>query len=150
MNYLNARATGKRALILITDGKDKNSQFNRREIVAKSNELQIPLYFAVLDNLDDRAAGVFGGRSARTDGTNWVGKDTGGEVFFVNKPVDFEKALTKIGDLIRQQFIIKFTPTTGNGDKRVNIKVKFFSSTNTSQEVDNLKVLYPQYYVAKK
>ena len=150
MNYLNARATGKRALILITDGKDKNSQVNRQEIVAKSNELQIPLYFAVLDNLDDRAAGVFGGRSARTDGTNWVGKDTGGEVFFVNKPADFEKALMKIGDLIRQQFIIKFIPNIGNDDKRVNITIKFFSSTNPSKEIDNLKILYPQYYVAKK
>ncbi len=152
MHYLNTRATGKKALILFTDGDHhQNSQSSQQEIVAKSNELQIPIYCAVLDDSVDSSSGIFtGSHSVREGGLSWLGKETGGETTFRRKPDDLDKAFTKIGNLIRQQFIIKFTPTIGKDDGRVNIKIKFFTSANQAKEIDHLKILHPQYYVAKK
>lgn len=152
MHYLSRRDSGKKALVLITDGVDKNSMLKRQEIAAKIGEYQIPLYCVFLDNSESESSGLFGSSTATTARNTLIemGKNTGGDMISVTKVADLEKAFTKIGNLIRHQFLVKFISNAGKDDKRVNIKLKFFSSTNSSQEMDNLKVLYPQYYVARK
>jgi Ca-activated chloride channel homolog len=152
MHYLSTKDSGKKALVLITDGVDKNSMLKRQEIAQKIGDYQIPLYCVFLDESGGESSGLFGASSVTTAKNTMIemGKNTGGDVIVVTKPNDFEKAFTKIGNIVRHQFLIKFTPSTGDEDKRINIKVKFFSSTNPLKEIDNLKILYPQYYVAKK
>ncbi len=150
MDYLQTSDSEKKALVLITDGVDKMSTLKRQEIAAKIGEFHIPLYCIFLE--DKEGSGLFPGSSVKLVRNTMVemGKSAGGEIILVPEIADLNQAFAKIGNLIRHQFLVKFVPNTGNDDKRVNITIKFFSSTNPSKEVNNLKAFYPQYYIAKK
>lgn len=149
MNYLSTSDSKKKAVVLITDGVDRNSMLKRQEITAKIGEFHIPLYCIFLE--DKEGSGLFGASSVKLVRNTMIemGKSAGGDIITVSELADLDKVFVKIGNQIRHQFLVKFIPST-NDDKRVNIKLKFFSSTNSSQEMDNLKLLYPQYYFPKK
>jgi Ca-activated chloride channel family protein len=103
-----SKRSGKKVLILFTDGDDNSSALNANAAVTRAKKAGIPLYT------------IAEGEAMRSKNLRKVLDDlserTGGAAYEVKKPVEIEQVFHEISEDLRHLYMIGYRPPSGPAD----------------------------------
>lgn len=114
-----SKRSGKKALIVFTDGDDNSSVLNANSAVTRAKKLGIPLY------------SVAEGEAMRSPKLKKLLEDlsenTGGMSYHINKLDDIGTAFREIADVLQHLYMISYKPTSNPADakwRKISLEVK--------------------------
>lgn len=127
----------RRALIVITDGEDRNSFYKQEQLFARLREEDVQIFVIGFVNELDKEAGLIR-KSPREKAVNLIKKlasETGGRAFFPESVADLPQIANEIVRDLRTQYVIAYNPTnkTQDGTYRA-IKVTVDQPTSDSDK----------------
>lgn len=108
----------RRALIVITDGEDRNSFYNQEQLFARLREEDVQIFVIGFVNELDKEAG-FIRKSPRDKAVNLINKlasETGGRAFFPESLSELPGIANEIIRDLRTQYVIAYNPTNKTPD----------------------------------
>jgi Ca-activated chloride channel family protein len=128
----------RRALIVITDGEDRNSFYNQEQLFARLREEDVQIFVIGFVNELDKEAG-FIRKSPRDKAVNLINKlaeQTGGRAFFPESLSELPAIANEIIRDLRTQYVIAYNPTnkTPDGTFRT-IKVTLNQPSNSEKRI---------------
>ena len=103
----------RRALIVITDGEDRNSFYKQEQLFAKLREEDVQIFvIGFVNELDKEAALIR--KSPREKAVNLINKlasETGGRAFFPESVAELPQIANEIIRDLRTQYVISYNPT---------------------------------------
>ena len=108
----------RRALIVITDGEDRNSFYKQEQLFARLREEDVQIFVIGFVNELDKEAGLIR-KSPREKAVNLINKlasETGGRAFFPDSVADLPQIATEIIRDLRTQYVIAYNPTNKTQD----------------------------------
>jgi Ca-activated chloride channel family protein len=128
----------RRALIVITDGEDRNSFYKQEQLFSKLREEDVQIFVIGFVNELDKDAG-FIRKSSREKAVNLIQKlatETGGRAFFPESISDLPQIANEIIRDLRTQYVIAYNPTnkTADGSYRA-IKVSVDQPTSAEKRI---------------
>ena len=128
----------RRALIVITDGEDRNSYYNQEQLFARLREEDVQIFVIGFVNELDKEAG-FIRKSPRDKAVNLINKlasETGGRAFFPESLSEMPQIANEIIRDLRTQYVIAYNPTnkTQDGSFRT-IKVTVDQPSNSDKRI---------------
>ena len=108
----------RRALIVITDGEDRDSFYKQEQLFAKLREEDVQIFVIGFINELDKEAG-FIRKSPREKAVSLIEKlatETGGRAFFPNSVADLPQIANEIIRDLRTQYVIAYNPTNKTPD----------------------------------
>ncbi len=108
----------RRALILITDGEDRNSFYKPDQLFSRLREQDVQIFVIGFVNELDKEAG-FIRKSPRDKAVNLINKlasETGGRAFFPESISDLPQIANEIIRDLRTQYVIAYNPTNKTPD----------------------------------
>jgi len=119
-----AKEVGRKAMILLTDGEDQGSRLKIKDAIEAAQKADTICYVLLIADRGFYGFGGYGGDSAMKKLT----EQTGGRVIEVgNKPDKLKQAFDQIGQELRSQYNIGYTPTNGKRDgsfRKIEIRAK--------------------------
>ncbi len=110
---------GRKALVLLTDGDDSQSQFSYRRIYQTASVSGLPIYFIALGGLDEERP------SFRKQDLESLARVSGGRVFYPTSMADVGAAYATIGEELRSQYVLGLSTAEALEDEELEqIKVK--------------------------
>jgi Ca-activated chloride channel family protein len=109
----------RRALILVTDGEERNSFYNKEQLFSKLREEDVQIFIIGFVNELDKDNGGLIRKSSREEAVNFINrlaKETGGRAFFPNSLSELPSISNEIIRDLRTQYIISYNPTNKNRD----------------------------------
>lgn len=110
--------SGRKAIVLITDGVDNASRLTIQESVETARKVEVPIFTVGFSTLpwEDR-------KKAKDLGFNMAvlqlfADETGGAMFVVQDPDEMKEAVAKISTDVRHQYLIGYTPGLDHWDGR--------------------------------
>jgi Ca-activated chloride channel homolog len=103
----------RRALIVITDGEDRNSFYKQEQLFARLREEDVQIFVIGFVNELDKEAG-FIRKSPRDKAVGLINKlatETGGRAFFPESVADLPQIANEIIRDLRTQYVISYNPT---------------------------------------
>jgi len=103
----------RRALIVITDGEDRNSFYKQEQLFARLREEDVQIYVIGFVNELDREGGLIR-KSSREKAVNLINKlatETGGRAFFPQSIAEVPQIANEIVRDLRTQYVIAYNPT---------------------------------------
>jgi len=127
----------RRALIVITDGEDRNSFYKQEQLFARLREEDVQIFVIGFVNELDKEAGLIR-KSPREKAVNLIKKlasETGGRAFFPDSISDLPQIANEIIRDLRTQYVIAYNPTnkTPDGTFRA-IKVTVDQPSDSSEK----------------
>ena len=127
----------RRALIVITDGEDRNSFYKQEQLFARLREEDVQIFVIGFVNELDKEAGLIR-KSPREKAVNLIKKlasETGGRAFFPDSIADLPQIANEIIRDLRTQYVIAYNPTnkTQDGTYRA-IKVTVDQPSDSSEK----------------
>jgi Ca-activated chloride channel family protein len=128
----------RRALIVITDGEDRNSFYKQEQLFARLREDDVQIFVIGFVNELDKEAG-FIRKSPRDKAVNLINKlaeETGGRAFFPESLSELPQIANEIIRDLRTQYVISYNPTnkTPDGTYRA-IKVTVDQPTSSEKRI---------------
>jgi Ca-activated chloride channel family protein len=128
----------RRALIVITDGEDRNSYYNQEQLFARLREEDVQIFVIGFVNELDKEAG-FIRKSPRDKAVNLINKlasETGGRAFFPESLSELPEIANEIIRDLRTQYVLAYNPTnkTQDGSYRA-IKVSVDQASNSEKRI---------------
>lgn len=118
-DYANKEAKNRRkAVILVTDGLDKDSYYKFNEVVEHMREIDVQIYLIGFTNDLDRDSAIFK-KSAKDKAETLLSKladDTGGKAFFPKELSEVHTIAQAISSDLRTQYAIGYYPTNSKKD----------------------------------
>jgi Ca-activated chloride channel family protein len=108
----------RRALIVITDGEDRNSFYKQEQLFARLREEDVQIFVIGFVNELDKDAGLIR-KSPRDKAVNLINKlasETGGRAFFPESVADLPQIANEIIRDLRTQYVISYNPTNKTQD----------------------------------
>ncbi|HEX8846370.1 MAG TPA: VWA domain-containing protein [Pyrinomonadaceae bacterium] len=108
----------RRALIVVTDGEDRGSQYRQEELFERLREEDVQIYVIGFINELDKEGG-FIRKSPREKAVNLINrlaKETGGRAFFPESLADLPKIAEEIVRDMRTQYVVGYYPTNKTRD----------------------------------
>jgi Ca-activated chloride channel family protein len=108
----------RRALIVITDGEDRNSFYKQEQLFARLREEDVQIFVIGFINELDKEAGLIR-KSPRDKATSLINKlatETGGRAFFPESLVDLPQIAAEIVRDLRTQYVLSYSPTNKSPD----------------------------------
>jgi len=108
----------RRALIVVTDGEERGSQYNQEELFERLREEDVQIYVIGFVNELDREGGMIR-KSPREKAVNLINrmaKETGGRAFLPESLSDLPKIAEEIVRDMRTQYVVSYSPTNKNRD----------------------------------
>lgn len=109
----------RRALIIVTDGEERNSVTTEKELFARLRESDVQIFIiGFTGDLDEQDGGIIK-KSSRSKATNLINKlatETGGRAFFPNSVNELPQIAEQITRDLRTQFIVSYNPTNKRRD----------------------------------
>src|SRR4029434_4947883 len=103
----------RRALIVITDGEDRNSFYKQEQLFARLREEDVQIFVIGFINELDKEAG-FIGKSPRDKAVSLINKlasETGGRAFFPESISELPQIANEIVRDLRTQYVVSYDPT---------------------------------------
>jgi Ca-activated chloride channel homolog len=128
----------KKAVVVITDGEDRDSFYRLDELIAKVQELDVQVFcIGFLNDTPDK--GIFGSFSKSEpekarDALTRVAAETGGKAFFPDKLTDIHNIVAEIAGELRNQYSIGYFSSNAAHDgsfRRVKIELVSVNAANT-------------------
>lgn len=128
----------RRALIVITDGEDRNSFYKQEQLFARLREEDVQIFVIGFVNELDKEAGLIR-KSPRERAVNLINKlaeETGGRAFFPESVSELPQIANEIIRDLRTQYVIAYNPTnkTPDGTFRA-IKVTVDQPSNSEKRI---------------
>ena len=103
----------RRALIVVTDGEDRGSQYSQEELFQRLREEDVQIYVIGFVNDLDKEGGVIrkSPREKAVNLINRIAKETGGRAFFPESLSDLPKIADEIVRDLRTQYVVSYNPT---------------------------------------
>ena len=128
-DFANRGGNEKRALLLITDGIENDSEYSPGQAIEVARRVDIPIYtIGYKIPLDEqflkeykRSKGLTA--SGIVESLERFSDATGGKAFFVNKPLDAKNAMRLIKQELSHQYILGYTSHTDPDNEFRKIKV---------------------------
>lgn len=133
------RETGRKAIILISDGGDTTSKLKIKDAIESAQRADVIIYA-----ISNSSGGPFFGGGGDDGTLKRYAETTGGRAFFPSKPQDFKKAFDAIQEELRSQYILSYSST--NTVKDGSYRALKVSMPNQK----NLKVRTKKGYYASK
>ena len=127
----------RRALIVITDGRDQDSKHSLADLVKRAQQSDAQVYTVGFYSPVESKAYKSQGRKVKlsdgteTDNPRFVFKtladETGAETFFPKSAKEFDEAIARIAASLRRQYTLAYYPTKPGPDdsyRRIMVKVK--------------------------
>lgn len=108
----------RRALIVITDGEDRNSFYKQEQLFARLREEDVQIFVIGFVNELDKEAGLIR-KSPREKAVSLINKlasETGGRAFFPDSVADLPQIANEIIRDLRTQYVISYNPTNKTQD----------------------------------
>ncbi len=108
----------RRALIVITDGEDRNSFYKQEQLFARLREEDVQIFVIGFVNELDKEAGLIR-KSPREKAVNLIKKlasETGGRAFFPESLGELPQIANEIIRDLRTQYVISYNPTNKTQD----------------------------------
>ena len=108
----------RRALIVITDGEDRNSFYKQDQLFARLREEDVQIFVIGFVNELDKEAGLIR-KSPRDKAVNLINKlasETGGRAFFPESISELPQIANEIVRDMRTQYVIAYNPTNKTQD----------------------------------
>jgi Ca-activated chloride channel family protein len=108
----------RRALIVITDGEDRNSFYKQEQLFARLREEDVQIFVIGFVNELDKEAGLIR-KSPREKAVNLIKKlasETGGRAFFPESISELQQIAAEIVRDLRTQYVIAYNPTNKTPD----------------------------------
>jgi len=108
----------RRALIVITDGEDRNSFYKQEQLFARLREEDVQIYVIGFVNELDKEAGLIR-KSPREKAVALINKlasETGGRAFFPESVAELPQIANDIIRDLRTQYVIAYNPTNKTQD----------------------------------
>ena len=117
---------GRKAMILITDGEDQGSTYNRRTAIEAAQKADAIIYsiYYVDRGFYSRGGFMLGGGGGESD-LKKLSEETGGHVFTVDSKHPLNEVFRQIQEELRNQYSIGYAPTNPTRDgsfRRIEIK----------------------------
>jgi VWFA-related protein len=142
-----AREAGRRVIILLTDGRDTTSSYDRQKSIDRALRSEVIVYAIGIEG-----RGQYGGRgfSEQVDKKTlqFICDETGGRFFLPKNENEYDSAFRQIEDDLRQQYIISYSPSNEALDgsfRNITLKVN-----RKDKENKELRVTHRRGYYAKK
>jgi Ca-activated chloride channel family protein len=103
----------RRALIVVTDGEDRGSQYKQEELFDRLREEDVQIYVIGFVNELDKEGGLIR-KSSREKAVNLINrlaKETGGRAFFPESLSELPQIADEIVRDLRTQYVISYSPT---------------------------------------
>jgi len=134
-----ARPGKRRAIILLTDGRDTSSRLKRNTAIERAIDAETVIY--VIGIGDEKYDGVDKGPLRN------VAEATGGQAFFPKKDVDLTTAFAEIERELRSQYLIAYS--SSNKNRNGSFRQLRIEITNPELRKDQLKLRHRPGYYAK-
>ena len=134
------REQRRRAIILLTDGRDSTSRLRRSDAIDQAIQTETVIY--VIGIGDKKYGGV--NRGDLRD----LAERTGGRAFFPKKEDDLRSAFAEIEQELRSQYLIAYVPTNKKHDG--TFRTMTLEVANPDFRKDDLKLRYRPGYFSKK
>ena len=108
----------RRALIVITDGEDRNSFYKQEQLFARLREEDVQIFVIGFINELDKDSGLIR-KSPRDKAVNLINKlasETGGRAFFPESIAELPQIANEIVRDMRTQYVIAYNPTNKTQD----------------------------------
>jgi Ca-activated chloride channel homolog len=103
-----SKEPSRRVIVLISDGDDNNSRKTLDEAMLASQKSDVAIY-AISTNLSIGTSGADRDKGDKT--LKRLSQDTGGRAFFPKKLEDLETGFQSIGEEVRSQYSLIYSPT---------------------------------------
>ena len=121
----------KKAIVVFTDGEDKDSYYTHQEVLDKVQESEVQIYIvAFLDEDVDDQSGFFGvfksERDKITKGINEIAEETGGKAFFPEKIRELDEVFRTIATELRNQYRLAYVSNNTERDgefRRIRVQI---------------------------
>ncbi len=128
----------RRALIVITDGEDRNSFYKQEQLFARLREDDVQIFVIGFVNELDKEAGLIR-KSPKEKAVSLIKKlasETGGRAFFPESVAELPQIANEIVRDLRTQYVLAYNPTnkTADGTYRA-IKVTVDQPTNSDKRI---------------
>jgi len=121
---MDARATKRRALVVLTDGFDTASKLDAAEVSRIASAIDLPVYLvAVVPSIDDPRQGEGGNRALAGDLAD-LARWTGGELFVATSTPEASTIARQVVSELRQQYLIAFPPGEKPGWHSIELHVR--------------------------
>lgn len=118
-DYAQQKAKQRRkALIIISDGLEKNSSVKEKEVIEAIKENEVQLYLVGFIDEDAEGGGLFRKSDAKKakELLLKLAEDSGGRVFFPKEISEMPAIADQIAKDLRTQYIVSYIPTNSNKD----------------------------------
>src|SRR5689334_8434764 len=136
--YKNGDDRRRRALIVITDGEDRNSFYKQEQLFERLREEDVQIFVIGFVNELDKDAGLIrkSPREKAVGLINRLATETGGRAFFPDSIADLPQIANEIIRDLRTQYVIAYSPTnkTQDGSYRA-IKVTVDQPNNGDKRI---------------
>src|SRR5579863_895341 len=109
--YLASRAldkrTGRKVIVLITDGGDTISKVDYKEALRAAEEAEALVYSIIVVPIENSAGRETGGEHALIQ----LSEDTGGKYYYATSTSQLDDAFRKISDELRTQYLLAYYPS---------------------------------------
>jgi Ca-activated chloride channel family protein len=139
----------RRAIIVITDGVEKNSAVKEKEVLEAIKEDEVQIYLVgFVDEEDSSAASLFGksGSKKAKELLQRIADDSGGRAFFPKDISEMGEIAKQIAKDLRTQYVVSYYPNNPNNDG----KFRAVKVDATSKDNRRLIARTRQGYYAKK
>jgi Ca-activated chloride channel homolog len=121
---MDARATKRRALVVLTDGFDTASKLGAAEVSRIASSIDLPVYLvAVVPSIDDPREHEEGNRALVGDLAD-LARWTGGELFVATSTPEASIIARQVVSELRQQYLIAFPPGLKPGWHSIEVRVR--------------------------
>jgi Ca-activated chloride channel family protein len=116
------RRTGKKVLVVITDGGDTMSRVDYQEALREAQQADTLVYSIIVVPIEASAGRNTGGEHALIQ----MSEDTGGKYYYADTPQQIDRAFRHIGDELRTQYVLGYYPrqrATSSDFRRIQVTV---------------------------
>jgi Ca-activated chloride channel homolog len=124
--YLGSHAliprSGRKVMVVITDGGDTVSKVNYKEAVRAAQEAEAIVYSIIVVPIEASAGRDTGGEHALIQ----ISEDTGGKYFYATSLTELDDAFQKISDELRTQYLLAYYPSQRLSDsdfRRIQVSI---------------------------
>lgn len=108
----------KKALVVITDGVEKNSSWKEKEVIKAIQEDDVQVYLIGILDESDEGTSLFGKSNTKKakDLLIHLAEDSGGRAFFPKDASEMPAVMAQVAKDLRSQYVVSYTPTNAKKD----------------------------------
>lgn len=108
----------KKALVVITDGVEKNSSWKEKEVIKAIQEDDVQVYLIGILDESEEGTSLFGKSATKKakDLLIRLAEDSGGRAFFPKEANEMPAVMAQVAKDLRSQYIVSYSPTNDKKD----------------------------------